>query len=191
MIYARAAWTFLRGVPWQVYAAILLALAVWWGVSAHSDAVSALKVAEYNRGVKDATDAFNKDQAKIDAAQRSKVAASEKKIDLNNREIVHDYLTNRDTIGARADALRVRRREKVAGANPTGTGDVPFVPDAACLSYAAAEGSGLSFEDTVTSLMEADLNTTQLIALQKSINDAAAVWATDQRTNEDAGTTPD
>lgn len=166
---------FLRGVPWQVYAAIGAALLIWLAVAWHGRAVEARVSAAYDQGVKDTSEAFVAAQAAADEAQRAKIAATAEKIDNSNREITNEHLASRDDIGARADALRVRAKA-VEGQRASGAGAVPGVPDASGGVDAPACHGGLSLADQITALEQAELNTRQLIDLQRSITEAAAIW---------------
>lgn len=184
MTYARAALAFLRGIPWQVWVAVLAIGAVWWGFNAHGAAVKAAHTAAYNQGYDAATAGFEAAQAEIDEAQRVKVEALEKEIDLNNRKITHDYLAQRNAIAARADALRLRGPAETAGHNQGSSGDMSGLSDAAGGADAATGCYGIPFSDLVGSLEQAELNTAQLVALQQSINDTAASWQATERTKD-------
>ena len=175
MTIALAIWKFLRGVPWQVYAAIGAALLIWQAVAWHGRAVEARVSSAYDAGVEYATKEFIAAQAKADDAQRAKVAATADKIDTSNREITNEHLASRDDIGARADALRVRAKA-VEGQRAASTGNLPGVPDASGGVDAPACHGGLSLADQITALEQAELNTRQLIDLQRSITNAAAIW---------------
>ncbi len=177
---------FLRGLPWQIYAAIGAALLIWLAVAWHGRAVEARVSAAYDAGVQYATDEFEMAQADADAEQRAKIAAQADKIDTSNREITNEHLASRDDIGARADALRVRT-QAAEGRRAPGAGDLPGVPDASGGVDAPACHGGLSLADTITALEQAELNTRQLIDLQRSINDAAAIWNQKDQTNDRAG----
>lgn len=173
---------FLRGVPWQVYAAIGAALLIWQAVAWHGRAVEARVSTAYAQGVKDTTATFVAAQAKADDAQRAKIAATADKIDTSNREITNEHLASRDDIGARADALRVRA-QALEGQRAASTGNLPGVPDAPGGADAPACHGGLSLADQITTLEQAELNTRQLIDLQRSITNAAAIW--NQKDNPD------
>lgn len=182
MTIALAIWKFLRGVPWQVYAAIGAALLIWQAVAWHGRAVEARVSAAYDAGVDYATEEFIAAQAAADEAQRTKIAAQAEKIDTSNREITNEHLASRDDIGARADALRVRAKA-VEGRGAASTGNLPGVPDAPGGVDAPACHGGLSLSDQITALEQAELNTRQLIDLQRSITNAAAIW--NQKDNPD------
>ena len=175
MTIVLAIWKFLRGVPWQVYAAIGAALLIWQAVAWHGRAVEARVSAAYDAGVTYATGEFEAAQAAADEAQRTKIAAQAEKLDTSNREITNEHLASRDDIGARADALRVRA-EAVEGQRASGAGNLPGVPDATGGADAPACHGGLSLADQITALEQAELNTRQLIDLQRSITNAAAIW---------------
>lgn len=166
---------FLRGVPWQVYAAIGAALLIWQAIEWHGRAVEARVSAAYDAGVEYATKEFNAAQAAADEAQRTKLAATADKIDTFNREITNEHLASRDDIGSRADALRVRAKA-VDGQRAPGAGVVSGVPAASGGADAPACHGGLSLADQITALEQAELNTRQLIDLQRSITNAAAIW---------------
>ena len=182
MTIALAIWKFLRGVPWQVYAAIGAALLIWLAVAWHGRAVEARVSAAYDAGVEYATKEFNAAQAAADEAQRADNAAKAQKLDNSNREITNEHLASRDDIGARADALRVRAKA-VEGQRAPGAGDLPGVPAAPGSVDAPACHGGLSLADQITALEQAELNTRQLIDLQRSITEAAAIW--NQKDNPD------
>lgn len=188
MTIALAIWKFLRGVPWQVYAAIGAALLIWQAVAWHGRAVEARVSAAYDAGVTYATNEFIAAQAAADEAQRAKIAATAEKIDNSNREITNEHLASRDDIGARADALRVRAKA-VEGERAPGAGDLPGVPDASGGVDAPACHGGLSLADQITALEQAELNTRQLIDLQRSILTAATIWNQKDTPDDRARTT--
>ena len=179
---------FLRGVPWQVYAAIGAALLIWLAVAWHGRAVEARVSAAYDQGVKDTSEAFVAAQAAADEAQRAKIAATAEKIDNSNREITNEHLASRDDIGARADALRVRAKA-VDSQRATGASDMPGIPDASRSADEAACDGGLSLQDQITALEQAELNTRQLIDLQRSILTAATIWNQKDTPDDRARTT--
>lgn len=188
MTIALAIWKFLRGVPWQVYAAIGAALLIWQAVAWHGRAVEARVSAAYAAGVEYATKEFNVAQAAADEAQRADNAAKAQKVDTSNREITNEHLASRDDIGARADALRVRAKA-VEGQRAPGAGTLPGVPAASGGADASACHGGLSLADQITALEQAELNTRQLIDLQRSILTAATIWNQKDTPDDRARTT--
>jgi len=170
-----AIWTFLKRVPWQVYAAIGAALLIWQAIAWHGRVVEARVSAAYDAAVEYATKEFKAAQEAANEAQRAKIAATAEKLDTSNREITNEHLASRDAIGARADALRVRAKA-VEGQRPSGAGALPGIPDAASGADEASCDGGLSLQDQITALEQAELNTRQLIDLQRSIESAAVIW---------------
>lgn len=181
-------WKFLCGVPWQVYAVIGAVLLIWQAVAWHGRAVEARVSAAYDAGVEYATDEFNAAQAAADEAQRADNAAKAQKVDTSNREITNEHLASRDDIGARADALRVRAKA-VDSQRATGASDMPGIPDASRSADEAACDGGLSLQDQITALEQAELNTRQLIDLQRSILTAATIWNQKDTPDDRARTT--
>lgn len=182
-----AIWKILRRVPWQFYAAFGAVFLIWQVVAWHGRAVEARVSAAYDAGVRYATDEFNTAQAAADEAQRAKLAAREAALDTSSREITNEHLASRDDIGARADALRVRAEAAAARRRAADRGDPAGLPEAAGGVDEAACHGGLSVQDQITALEQAELNTRQLIDLQRWIIGAEAIWNQKDLTNDRAG----
>lgn len=117
---------FLRGIPWQVFVAIAAALLLWLGVHCYHVAIRHAHDTGFSEGVTATKDAFAKAQAKADAAQRARVAATVTKQDTISKDTAHAYNVATDSIDARA--ARIGLSHAPAARRRAGQSDHPGAP---------------------------------------------------------------
>ena len=118
-----AALAFLRGVPWQLYAAGVIALATWWG-AAHfydrgvADTEAAVKVAAFAERSRQA--AANEVALKTGAEIVTALADENDRLKSMLEEIADEARTapDRDACGLSADSLRLL--DRIGGAPAAG-----------------------------------------------------------------------
>lgn len=156
---------FLKGVPWQVYAALaaaILGLVLW---HAHGNAVKHAYDAAYSEGASAAAAKFNAAQKAADNAARAHVAATVTKQDTVSKESSHALDKANSDIDARARDISVRHAAAVARERNSQPGDMPVSSGAPGQSCPAPASDGLSWSTAYPLMVQAQKNEAQLNAI--------------------------
>lgn len=156
---------FLKGLPWQVYAAIggiILALVLW---HAHTGAEKRAYAAAYAAGAKDATDKFNAAQKKANDAAKAHVAKTVVKQDTISKESSDALDKTNGDIDARARAISVRHAASEARRRDGQPSDLPAASEAAGQSCPASADDGLPWGTAFPLMLQAQKNEAQLNAV--------------------------
>jgi hypothetical protein len=150
---------FLARVPWQVWVAIALAIAVWRGIAWHKDAVTDAARAGVKAGYKMASDEF---------AERFRVIAI--KADATAAMIRKATDEKAHTISADADALRMRGPGAARCTNPPrapapGRSDAPGGgADAPAAGVLGSDWAAVPWQWLVAGAEICDLNRNEVVA---------------------------
>lgn len=178
---------FLKRVPWQAWLAIALALAAWQGVEWHGNRVKRMLTAADTAGYTRAMSEVASAQAAATLAATQRKAKAEREQSTITQEVQSDHAQTVGTIRDRAAALRVRGRETQVDTHRAGGVDLPGLSGATGRADAATGGNGLprparpqglDWDGQVAALEQCDLNTAQLLDLQRWLREQAAAFPT-------------
>lgn len=157
---------FLKGLPWQVYAALAAVAALWMGMNAHGDAVRDARQQALREGAAATIALVNERQAAADRAARIALAGAAAAQDKISKETSDDLYETHDRIDARAAALRLRHDAKVAARQRAGgSGAMLTAGQAPSEPCPPPPGDGLPWSVALPLMQQAARDLAQLNAL--------------------------
>lgn len=167
---------FFGGIPAKVWYILGALAALWLIISFHNKAVETAFNDGNEAGIDATTFAFETAQMKADALQREKNEKKRLEQETITKDLVNEHTKERAAIIARYDAVRVRLEAERAALRASRPGNTASIPGATGGADATTEADELSASVPLSYLVNAELNTEQLMALQEWVSKQMAAW---------------